>query len=537
MKILLSKIKYKKVIAMCLITIPLIILLGMLLFNNNYIKANNRVTDGYHEVHDVKKEVVEDATSPQGVIKRYTMSIDEFHTNANCFAFYVVHHYAKVYIENELVYSFYPTEKNEVGKTLGCEWVIVPIIHDDENKIITVELTPVYFDKVDADIVFLHGAQYDIFIDILVSDLIWLIIGLACLGVGLILIFGHLHSKYHHRANDKSFVYLGLIAVLISCWKLFDLDLAPLFLTGNPRLLFYISYISLMLVPLPFIKYVDYLFKQKSNFPLKVVFVVYFTVVTIALCLQLFNILDIRVNISLLLGIIIAVIIAVVIILINGQFLNKKHENLKQLLPILLGILSLGGILDIIIYLVNKSTNNLVFTFISFFIYALVIAINSLSENDKKYYRDFQTGLYNSNSCTEHLKEYANLKNCAIMMFDLNGLKYTNDNYGHAAGDRLIIDLTEVLKKSVPINDFIGRYGGDEFIAIIRECNQEKMKRIVDNLERYTKEFNQDRMPKLSFAYGYAFSNENEGDLSELLKIADKNMYELKNKQKASIEE
>ena len=235
---------------------------------------------------------------------------------------------------------------------------------------------------------------------------------------------------------------------------------------------------------------------------------------------------QIKVNIQLLIAIMIAAIVSVILIVfIKGEVINRKHESIKQLLPLFLGVLSVGAILDMIIYLAQGTTDNLVFTFISFFLYALLIVINSLSENDKKYYRDFQTGLYNSNSCTEHLKEFANLKNCAVMMFDLNGLKYTNDNYGHAAGDRLIIDLTEVLKKSIPMNDFIGRYGGDEFIAVIRDCNNDKIKKIVDNLEKHTNEFNVDRMPKLSFAYGWALSNEHEGTLSELLKIADKNMY------------
>ena len=532
---LLSKTKYKKLIMLLILVLPLTILLGILVFNNNYIKNDNRVTDGYHEVHAIDFELVEDDTTPQGVIKRYTMMIDEFHTNANCFAFYVVHHYANVYIEDVLVYSFYPSNTGNVGNTLGCDWVIVPIIQDDEEKIITVELTPIYHDVVDYEIKFLHGAQYDIFIDILAGDLIWLIIGIACLSIGIVLIFGHLNAKHHHRAHDKSFVYLGLIAVLISFWRLFDLDLAPLFFNGNPRFLFYMSYTSLMLVPLPFIKYVQCLLKKKKCFALDVVYVIYYSVCAIALTLQVCNLVDIRINIALLIAIMSAAIIAVIIIVFaKGDVLNRKHESIKQLLPLFLAVLSVGAILDMIIYLVQGTTDNLIFTFISFFLYSLIIVINSLSENDRKFYRDFQTGLYNSNSCTEQLKEFANLKHCAVMMFDLNGLKYTNDNFGHDAGDRLIIDLTEVLKKSIPVDDFIGRYGGDEFIAIIRNCNSEKIKKIVDNLEKHKAEFNVDRLPKLSFSYGWALSDEHEGDLSELLKIADKYMYEHKNLQRKS---
>ena len=42
---------------------------------------------------------------------------------------------------------------------------------------------------------------------------------------------------------------------------------------------------------------------------------------------------------------------------------------------------------------------------------------------------------------TEFISENSNMKNCAVMMIDLNGLKHTNDTYGHAAGDRLLSAL------------------------------------------------------------------------------------------------
>ena len=533
MRDILSKIKYKKLIGFILLAIPLLIMIISLLIDNNYLKADNRVTDGYHVVEGVNLEVLNDDNTPQGVVKKYTMTIDEFHTNANCFAFHVVHHYAKVYIGGKLVYDFTPTKDSSNGKTLGCDWIIVPLIHDDEGKKVEVYATPVFFDVVKDEIVFYHGAQYDIFVDILVQDIIWLLVSIACLAAGLVLIIGSTYSKYNHRAHNESFIYLGLVALFISLWKLFDMNLAPLLFEGNPRLLFYISYISLMLAPLPLIKYVESLLKHKNSFAIKLIFVIYFAVVFVALILQLLNVFDIRSNISLLLAIIIVVIIAIVIIIIvDGDFIGKKNSDIKQLLPLFLGVLSLGGILDIIIYFVKGNTKNLVFTFASFFLYSLIIVVNSLSESDKRHYRDFQTGLYNSNSCNEFIKENAHLKNCGIMMFDLNGLKYTNDNYGHAAGDRLIIDLTDVLKKSISVNDFVGRYGGDEFIAVINQCNPEKMNKIVENLERYTHDVNVDRLPKLSFAYGWALSSEHDGDLSELLKIADKNMYAHKEQHK-----
>lgn len=529
MERLISKIKYKNVLLFSIAAIILFALVLILIFNNNYIKADNRVTDGYHQVYTVNVEKIEDDTAPQGVIKKYTTTMDDFHTNANCLAFYVVHQYVRVYIDDKLVYEFYPSKQSNIGNTIGCTWVIVPLTHEDSNKEFVVELTPVYKDVIDTEVRFYHGAQYDIFIDILINNLIWVFISLASLGVGFLLIFSYIHSKYNHKATNNSLVYLGLVAVLISFWKLFDIDLATLLFEGNPRLLFYVSYVSLIIVPLPLIRYVESLLRHKKCNIIGATFVFYFLIVITLLLLQFFPFFDLRANISLILFLIVIVILSLIFtVVFEGNFNSLKKNNMKDLLPLFLVILSIGGILDIIIYFATKSTDDLVFTFIAFFVYSLIIALYSLSENDKRSYRDFQTGLYNSNSCKEFLDDNPYLPNCGVMMIDLNGLKYTNDHYGHAAGDRLILDLTEILKKSLPMNDFIGRYGGDEFIAVIKNCDQDKIERIKENLEYYQRECNEDRMPKLSFAYGYALSSEHDCKLEDLLKIADEKMYDRK---------
>ena len=501
-------------------------LLIALVVDNNYIKSDNRVTDGYHQVFAINVEEIEDENAPQGIKKKYSTIMDDFHTNANCLAFYVIHQYVRVYIDDKLVYEFYPSKESSIGNTIGCTWVIVPLTHDDSNKEFVVEITPVFSDGIDTEIKFYHGAQYDIFMDILLGKIVWVLTSLACIAVGIVLICSYLYSKYNHKATNNSLVYLGFVAILIAVWKLFDLDLATLLFEGNPRLVFYISYISLILVPLPLVKYIGSLLRNKKSNFINITFGLYFMVTVILLILQFFPFFDLRANISLILGLIVVVILALIItVIFEGDFDSIKKNNVKELLPLFLVILSIGGILDIIIYFITRSTDDLVFTFIAFFVYSLIIVLYSLSENDKRNYRDFQTGLYNSNSCKEYLEANPYLPNCGVMMIDLNGLKYTNDHYGHAAGDRLILDLTEILKKSIPVSNFIGRYGGDEFIAIINNCDKDKINRIIDGLEYHKKECNEDRMPKLSFAYGYALSSEHECNLSDLLKIADERMY------------
>ena len=522
----LSNIKHKNTILGILFSFLFIVLFTILIADNNFLKNENRVTDGYHEVFTMREECIEDDTTPQGIVRTFTTIMDDFDSNANCFAFYVIHQYVKVYIDGELVYTFYPEKDSSISDTLGCVWVIVPLTHNDNGKEFVVELTPVYSDGINADVRFFHGSQYDILLDILINNIVWVFISVASIIVGLVLIGGYIHSKLNRKASNHSLVYLGLVAILISIWKLFDLELAPLLFQENSRFLFYLSYVSLMLIPLPLIKYIQSLLKNKKSKAINFVFYAYSTLLYVFLVLQFFNFFDIRAYISIVLAIILAVMASLLfIVVLQGDFQSFKKNNFKELLPLFLVVLSTGGMLDIIIYLVVKTTDYLIFTFLAFFIYTLIIAVHSLSENDKRNYRDFQTGLYNANSCKEFLEEHSKMKDCCVMMIDLNGLKYTNDNYGHAAGDRLILDLTNILKKSIPMNDFVGRCGGDEFIAIIQNCDNSKIKRITESLEYYKRECNEDRMPKLSFAYGYALSSDYEGTLSDLLKIADEKMY------------
>ena len=98
-------------------------------------------------------------------------------------------------------------------------------------------------------------------------------------------------------------------------------------------------------------------------------------------------------------------------------------------------------------------------------------------------------------------------------MFDLNNLKRANDTYGHAVGDQLITNFARLLRNAIPAKDFVGRYGGDEFIAIITQ------------------------KVEVSYAYGYAFSEDYaDCTIKTLFDKADKHMYENKAVEKAKLE-
>lgn len=163
---------------------------------------------------------------------------------------------------------------------------------------------------------------------------------------------------------------------------------------------------------------------------------------------------------------------------------------------------------------------------------------NSNKILEKKAYIDLQTGLPNKSKCEEMLHDYEYISEpVGFVMFDLNNLKRTNDTYGHAVGDQLITNFARLLRNAIPSKDFVGRYGGDEFIAIITQTTKEEILLIMEEVHSTVKHFNENiHKVEVSYAYGYAFSEDySECTMKTLFNKADKHMYENKAIEKAEI--
>ena len=167
----------------------------------------------------------------------------------------------------------------------------------------------------------------------------------------------------------------------------------------------------------------------------------------------------------------------------------------------------------------------------------LVKAIRYAAQNkilQKKVYLDEATGLPNKNKCEEILSDDSVLmpgRQVAVCVFDLNNLRSINNNLGHDMGDAYIRSFAVQLRRAVPEQHFVGRDGGDEFLAVFHESShqeiEESLQHIRDCMNVYSAEHPE--MP-ISYAAGYALSGDFEGcTMRELFQHADKNMYIDKN--------
>jgi diguanylate cyclase (GGDEF)-like protein/PAS domain S-box-containing protein len=146
---------------------------------------------------------------------------------------------------------------------------------------------------------------------------------------------------------------------------------------------------------------------------------------------------------------------------------------------------------------------------------------------------DELTGLYNRRVGMEFLKqELKKIRRTnnylSICYIDINDLKVVNDNFGHEAGDNLILAIIMDIKSAMRESDILSRIGGDEFLLIFPDCRLNKVKSIWQRVENSLELRNQKAENKyeISVSFGFAeTSSDNILDIDELIQMADKRMY------------
>ena len=151
-------------------------------------------------------------------------------------------------------------------------------------------------------------------------------------------------------------------------------------------------------------------------------------------------------------------------------------------------------------------------------------------------YVDSLTGLFNRAKCQQIFgfldKSTADF---AIISIDLNGLKTTNDHYGHAVGDNMIKAFANVLKQAFAGLGTAIRIGGDEFVAIVRNEHVAEVPMAIEKMLELQKNCKEELPLPLEAAYGIAYRSETGGDADTVYRAADKRMYEMKSQMKSKL--
>ena len=448
----------------------------------------------------------------------------------DCLAFYLVHQYAQVYIEDELVYSLTPENAAFVNQDVGCNWVMLPLSQDMVGKQMQIVVTPIYQEVKNRTTEFLIGSRYRISLETVRSDLADILLSIVALGVGIGFMVISLMSLLQ-RKGKNTLLYLGLFSACIGTWKILDIQSAPLIFYRHPMLLSQISLAALSLAVVPFILYIQLQFKESKHRVLDVAGGISLLNTFLQILLQLTGLMDMRESLQfthISMGVTVIAVIHVVI----AEWQKKRRDRKLWLTMGFFLLCVVGAVLDVGLFYIKGNSFRLLNTLVLFVVYIIVMGLMTLVEMNQRAMIDYSTGLYNRSRCSELLRSEDILENqVCLIMFDLNQLKMVNDTWGHEAGDEMISRFANALQQTIPASAFLGRYGGDEFIAVIRECTPENVEDILSNLEKTISVDNARQELKVHYAVGYAMSDDcPESTLRILLKKADQAMYEHKRK-------
>ena len=146
-------------------------------------------------------------------------------------------------------------------------------------------------------------------------------------------------------------------------------------------------------------------------------------------------------------------------------------------------------------------------------------------EMDLAVHSDPLSGIANRFSCDVLIEKYLDKplpENMCAVMFDLSNIQEINKQYGHLQGNMAIRDFSNILRLSSDELCFVGRNGGNKFLAIFEDCTDEDVDKFLDRVEQRVTNHNCDvKNSVLKYSYGKAFhEDESVKDITNLISLA-----------------
>ena len=209
---------------------------------------------------------------------------------------------------------------------------------------------------------------------------------------------------------------------------------------------------------------------------------------------------------------------------------EDSRQRRKEIIPLLYFIIptAVACIIQMIFYGTSIAQVGLCISIIIIF----------LCEQSNQILTDKLTGLNNRHALEKYqdsiLPSHGKSKTyITVILMDVNNFKRINDSFGHLMGDLALQEIADALKNVMgQVNDkmFLCRYGGDEFLLIGRNLNPKVINKIKDLLSKeLIKKSGRKKLYSLKLSVGVASGEcENENDISDLVRVADMQMYEEK---------
>lgn len=444
-----SKISFLLSVATGIVLVVFLVYLGVI---DNTEVSQRRTDKGFSVIDNYTCVEISDDDTPIGVKKEYTFYLNEALENDVHLAFYTVHQYVDVYLDGKNIYSLKPSEENTISKTVGSNWVMIPLFREDAGKEIRVVITPVYESFRDREVEFLVGSQLSIYTYRLSKDLPQLILGVMAVFVGLVFICVAGYNIFR-KNRGKNLAALGMFSVMLGLWRLTDTRFTPFILPDKPVFLFYVSVTMLMFGMIPLIKWTEEYCSEFSRRILDFYCIVAALICLAQLMLQIFGVIDIRDTLF-----VTHTVIGVGAVVAIGNFIFERikyPQRPRRMVGKKLPLICVAGVIaDVAAFYIKGNSSGLLFSLLAFLLYIVFTGIATMfnySEQEMQLAEKDRQLAENERKLTE--RRIATMMSQIRTHFIFNVLTAISGycKYDPQKADEALIRFSRYLRKNIKI--------------------------------------------------------------------------------------
>ena len=464
--------------------------------------------------------------------------------------------YTSVFIDDVLIYETSVPDSSFYNRSPGNLWNIITLDKSYSGALLSLKIEIVYDTKaVTADHFYL-GDGVNIIVNFVHNKLPAIFISIIMLLVGFFLVVLDLIPKYHSARSNHGLLYLGIYALLIGMWSLFETNVLQFFVSDQ-RILQLINNVIMITDTLPLFMYLDCEYDAFKRPLTKWLCLVDLAYILFCLFAQITGIYDLH---DLLAGAQIALVVGSTMLfgwIVYAYMLCRRNK--QDVVPVMLQMVGIGALFftAMIEFTKYTSTDTMdragalrvgMLLFVIFFGISNQIQTYRLMVQGMKYdvvstlaYSDGLTSLGNRTAYLEQLDSYIKSKTAeiGIVFLDINNLKLVNDNQGHEIGDKLIQEASVIIKESFGKYGKSYRIGGDEFCVLLEnkdpqsvyESALEYFYKLIDDANN-----NNPYNLKICIAHGFSICKDlTKEEMEKAIRMADHAMYKNKAKLKGAV--
>lgn len=466
----------------------------------------------------------------------FTCELPEEFDDGQSVLFKCSHATIEVFLDGDVIYTF-GEERPVVGKTPGTVWHVVDVPDNSAGCELVVVRTSVYSTYKGPDADFYFGSRGDCILKLVNNFFYVLIMNFVSIVLGLICLLLYLRTiKRKEMQVGSGFLWIGLFAIIIAIWSLRQSGFLR-FLIPYSEILYFIDIHTLMLAAIPLDMFVRTISKTKWGKACMWFVPIYLFSAVFGTLMQVVGVFDLREMLT----------VMHVLIGVNAMYMFfavhreawKNKGSAASMFRIPLYTILVFGLMEIIyFYFPSRTTSIFLPTGVMLFILMLVWQqvssyFHTLETQKLVYYEKFAntdmlTGALNRNAYETRLKhlvpEETDLTNYGAALFDLNDLKFINDNYGHEHGDDAIKRCYELIVTVFGDRSNCYRIGGDEFVYL--GFNKDEIEQKMAYFDSLVARDRAELDYPFNVAFGYAvFDSEQDNNVHDTIKRSDAMMY------------